>query len=77
MRKLGLQGAIRGKKFKTTIPDDTADRPLDLVNREFVADRPGHDLRYAIDSSKLRALGWEPEFDAEAAILDTSCIKVR
>jgi dTDP-glucose 4,6-dehydratase len=27
----------------------------------FVADRPGHDLRYAIDSSKIRAeLGWKP-----------------
>jgi dTDP-glucose 4,6-dehydratase len=31
----------------------------DLI--EFVADRPGHDLRYAIDSSKLqRELGWKP-----------------
>jgi dTDP-glucose 4,6-dehydratase len=25
-----------------------------------VADRPGHDLRYAVDSSKLRSLGWLP-----------------
>lgn len=30
---------------------------------EHVADRPGHDLRYAMDSSKLRReLGWEPRF---------------
>jgi dTDP-glucose 4,6-dehydratase len=28
---------------------------------ERVTDRPGHDLRYAVDSSKLRALGWSPE----------------
>ena len=29
---------------------------------QFVADRPGHDLRYAIDGSKLRQeLGWQPE----------------
>jgi dTDP-glucose 4,6-dehydratase len=28
---------------------------------EHVADRPGHDRRYAIDSSKLRALGWRPQ----------------
>jgi dTDP-glucose 4,6-dehydratase len=27
---------------------------------DWVADRPGHDRRYAVDSSKLRALGWEP-----------------
>lgn len=27
---------------------------------ERVADRPGHDLRYAVDATKLRALGWEP-----------------
>ena len=28
---------------------------------ERVTDRPGHDLRYAVDSSKLRAMGWAPE----------------
>lgn len=27
---------------------------------ERVPDRPGHDLRYAVDSSKIRALGWQP-----------------
>jgi dTDP-glucose 4,6-dehydratase len=27
---------------------------------EYVPDRPGHDRRYAVDSSKVRALGWEP-----------------
>lgn len=28
---------------------------------EFVADRPGHDLRYSVDTSKIRALGWKPQ----------------
>ncbi len=28
---------------------------------EPVADRPGHDRRYALDSSKVRALGWKPQ----------------
>jgi dTDP-glucose 4,6-dehydratase len=27
---------------------------------EYVADRPGHDRRYAVDSAKIRALGWSP-----------------
>ena len=34
---------------------------LDESRVEQVSDRPGHDLRYAVDSSKLRALGWSPE----------------
>ena len=38
---------------------------------DWVPDRPGHDLRYAIDSTKLRCeLGWEPvhtDFDAGLA----------
>ena len=40
-----------------------ADRPESLIKP--VADRPGHDRRYALDTTKLRALGWEPqvEFD--------------
>src|SRR6185503_11026747 len=33
-------------------------RPADLVR--YVADRPGHDRRYALDSSALRATGWQP-----------------
>jgi dTDP-glucose 4,6-dehydratase len=40
---------------------------------EHVNDRPGHDLRYAIDSSKLRAkLGWAPKYtDFTAGLKDT------
>ena len=38
----------------------------------FVADRPGHDRRYAIDASKLRdELGWEPKYDFERGIAET------
>ncbi len=29
---------------------------------EYVADRPGHDRRYAIDATKIFALGWKPEY---------------
>lgn len=38
----------------------------------FVADRPGHDKRYAIDASKLKAsLGWRPEETFETGIVKT------
>jgi dTDP-glucose 4,6-dehydratase len=35
-----------------------------------VRDREGHDVRYAIDSSKLRSLGWAPTRGAESSIRD-------
>ena len=40
---------------------------------EHVIDRPGHDMRYAIDGTRLREeLGWEPQFtDFEAGLADT------
>ncbi|QFI37994.1 dTDP-glucose 4,6-dehydratase [Moritella marina ATCC 15381] len=42
----------------------------DLI--EFVSDRPGHDLRYAIDASKIqRELGWQPEETFETGIRKT------
>jgi dTDP-glucose 4,6-dehydratase len=44
-------------------------KPESLI--EFVKDRAGHDQRYALDSSKVRALGWNPEFDFAAAMNQT------
>ena len=40
MRELGLRGAVRGKKVRTTITDPTAVRAPDLVKRAFVACAP-------------------------------------
>ena len=36
-----------------------------------VADRPGHDRRYALDTSRLRALGWEPRRSFADALATT------
>lgn len=74
MKDLGLQGARRGKAFKTTIPDDSAARPADLVDRQFVATRPDQlwvaDLTYVatwrgfvfvafiVDVFSRRIVGW-------------------
>ncbi|MCX7732431.1 MAG: dTDP-glucose 4,6-dehydratase [candidate division WOR-3 bacterium] len=38
---------------------------------EFVADRPGHDFRYALDTNKIRQLGWEPKVDFETGLMQT------
>jgi dTDP-glucose 4,6-dehydratase len=44
-------------------------QPADLIR--LVADRPGHDRRYSVDSTKIRALGWRPEHDFSEALAAT------
>lgn len=44
-------------------------KPGSLIKR--VADRPGHDRRYAVDTSKIEKLGWKPKFHFEEAIAET------
>jgi len=47
------------------------DKPSDLI--EFVEDRPGHDFRYSLDSSKIRKeLGWSPKINFEDGITKTT-----
>ncbi len=43
--------------------------PVELIRS--VADRPGHDRRYALDSSTARALGWEPRTSLEEGLSRT------
>ncbi len=38
---------------------------------EYVNDRPGHDLRYSLDCSKVRAMGWSPLFPFREALTET------
>ncbi len=35
---------------------------------EFVQDRPGHDLRYSVDTTRIRELGWKPEHSFEEGL---------
>ena len=54
--------------------DAKLDRPTgDSEKRiSFVTDRPGHDLRYAIDASKIKnELGWEPSVTFEEGLAIT------
>jgi transposase InsO family protein len=74
MRSLGLRGAVRGRRCRTTIADERAERPLDLVKRQFQASRPNElwvaDFTYVatwggfvyvafvIDVFARRIIGW-------------------
>ena len=40
MKQLGISGVSRGRRCRTTIASDVAEKPLDLVNRQFTASRP-------------------------------------
>jgi dTDP-glucose 4,6-dehydratase len=46
-----------------------ADRDTSLIKR--VQDRQGHDMRYSLDTSKLRTLGWTPQVAFEEGLKDT------
>ncbi len=48
---------------------DELGAPRSLI--QHVEDRPGHDRRYSLNVDKLKALGWQPEHDCEAAIRRT------
>ena len=37
----------------------------------YVPDRPGHDFRYAMDGSKIKALGWRPIWTMEEGLKET------
>ena len=74
MRQMGLQGVVRGRRCRTTVPDESAERPQDLVDRDFTATRPNQlwvsDLTYVatwrgfvyvafvIDVFSRRVVGW-------------------
>ena len=82
MKGLGLEGIIRGKKHRTTIPDKSQPCPLDKVNRQFKAPAPNmlwvSDFTYVatwqgfvhvafvIDAFARRIVGWRVSRTAHA-----------
>jgi len=74
MKASGLRGVVRGRRVRTTIADPAAERPRDLVQRQFTADRPNRlwvsDFTYVatwrgfvyvafvIDVFSRRIVGW-------------------
>lgn len=68
-----LIGADGEQDNKTVLEMILKDMGKDPADYDQVKDRPGHDLRYAIDSSKLRKeLGWKPKFtDFESGLKHT------
>ncbi len=85
MRAMGLQGAVRGRKVRTTIPDPAATCPLDRVNRQFKAPQPNalwvSDFTYVatwsgfvyvafvIDAYARRIVGWRVSRTARAGFV--------
>ena len=55
---VGTGAETRGLQVAEAVLDIMG-KPRSLI--EFVADRPGHDYRYALDISRITALGWEPQ----------------
>jgi dTDP-glucose 4,6-dehydratase len=61
------------KRLLIKIAEKTGKNEEEVLKRiTFVKDRPGHDRRYAIDTSMInRELGWKPEISFEKGITDT------
>ena len=85
MRELGLVGAVRGKKVRTTVPDPDAARAPDLVKRQFTAGAPNRlwvaDFTYVstwagtvytaftIDVFSRKVVGWKTSMSKETSLV--------
>ena len=67
-KTIDIKSSLSGEITEAIL--NVLDKPKSLI--KFVKDRPGHDQRYAIDSSKMQEeLGWEPEYTFEEGIKET------
>jgi dTDP-glucose 4,6-dehydratase len=65
---IGYGGATNGREVADLVLA-ALDKPASL--KEHVRDRPGHDRRYAVDSARLRELGWRPGIPLEEGLRET------
>lgn len=65
---VGTGSELENREMVRIILDELG-KPESLI--QHVEDRAGHDRRYALDTSKIRALGWAPRYDCEQAIRAT------
>ncbi|WP_326756765.1 IS3 family transposase [Streptomyces hirsutus] len=85
MRELGITGAVRGKRVVTTIPDASAERAPDLVDRDFVAAAPNRFwvadfthvatfagvvyVAFVVDTFSRRIVGWSAATSKETRLV--------
>jgi len=65
---VGHGGATNGREIANLVLA-ALDKPTAL--KQYVRDRLGHDRRYAVDTTKLRALDWEPQIPLERGLRET------
>ncbi len=77
---LVLDKGVRGEIYNVSSGEERTN--LEVVNEllevmaktnliEFVGDRPGHDIRYSLDASKIRSLGWKPKYGFSEGLKET------
>ena len=85
MRRMGLQGIVRGRRIRTTIGDTARPCPLDRVNRKFAAERPNQlwladftcvatwtgfvHVGFVVDAFARRIVGWRVGSEATAGFV--------
>jgi len=76
--KLVMERGVQGEIYNVATNDEKTNlevvhKILAILNKDkslikFVEDRPGHDMRYSLDYSKICELGWQPRYDFDEGI---------
>lgn len=85
MAKHGLSGVVRGKRHRTTVPAEKAERPVDLLDRDFTAPAPNRKwvadftyvltwsgvvyVAFVIDCFSRRIVGWKADRTMQTSLV--------